>query len=179
MPSVRPYRDHWPELGERVYVDASAVVIGRVVLGDDVSVWPCTVVRGDVNAITVGHRTSIQDGSVLHATHDGPYTPGGRPLVIGAEVTIGHKAIVHACTIGNLCLIGMGSIILDGAEIEDRVFVGAGALVPQGRRLRARGLYLGAPARRVRELSDQEIESLEYSAGHYVRLKDAYLHGGP
>jgi len=177
MSSLRSYRDERPALGERVYVDPAAVVIGRVMLGDDVSVWPGAVVRGDVNTITVGARTSIQDGSVLHVTHDGPYSPGGQALVIGTDVTIGHRALLHACTVGNLCLIGMGSIVLDGAEIEDQVIVGAGALVPPGKRLRSAGLYVGTPARRTRELTERELASLAYSAQHYVRVKDDYLAG--
>jgi carbonic anhydrase/acetyltransferase-like protein (isoleucine patch superfamily) len=153
-------------------------VIGQVSLGDDVSIWPMAVVRGDVNAITVGARTSVQDGSVLHVTHDGPYTPGGRALVIGRDVTIGHKAILHACTVHDSSLIGMGSSVLDGAIIERHVIVGAGALVPPGKRLTSGGLYVGAPARRARDLAAEEIESLTYSAQHYARLKDRYLAAG-
>jgi len=178
MRAIRPYLDHHPQLGERVYVDATAVVIGQVILGDDVSIWPMAVVRGDVNAIAVGARTSVQDGSVLHVTHDGPYTPGGRALVIGRDVTIGHKAILHACTVEDSSLIGMGSIVLDGAVIERHVVVGAGALVPPGERLTSGALYIGAPARRARDLTTDEIESLTYSAQHYARLKDRYLAAG-
>jgi carbonic anhydrase/acetyltransferase-like protein (isoleucine patch superfamily) len=175
MPPIRPYLDEHPILGTGVYVDSTAVVIGRVELGDDVSVWPMAVVRGDVNRITVGARTSVQDGSVLHVTHDGPYTPGGRALVIGADVTIGHKATLHACTVHDTSLIGMGSIVLDGAVIESHVMLGAGALVPPGKRLERGGLYVGAPARRVRDLTSDEIASLTYSAEHYARVKDRYL----
>jgi carbonic anhydrase/acetyltransferase-like protein (isoleucine patch superfamily) len=178
MPPLRPYLDHAPTLGARVFVDPTAVVIGQVDLGDDVSVWPMTVIRGDVNWIRIGPRTSVQDGSVLHVTHDGPYTPGGIPLVIGADVTIGHRAILHACTVGDRSLIGMGSTVLDGAVIEEEVFVGAGAIVSPGKRLERGGLYIGAPARRARDLTQEEIESLAYSAQHYVRIKDRYL-GGP
>ncbi|HSN70876.1 MAG TPA: gamma carbonic anhydrase family protein [Steroidobacteraceae bacterium] len=175
MPAIRPYLDHVPRLGARVYVDPSAVVIGDVELGDDVSVWPTAVVRGDVHSIRIGARTSVQDGSVLHVTHDGPYTPGGRALLIGADVTIGHKAILHACTVEDTSLIGMGSIVLDGSVIERHVMLGAGALVPPGKRLVRGGLYVGAPARRVRDLTPQEIASLTYSAEHYARIKDRYL----
>ncbi|MGE0114910.1 MAG: gamma carbonic anhydrase family protein [Steroidobacteraceae bacterium] len=173
--SIRPFRNIQPRLGARVFVDTSAVVIGRVTLGDDVSVWPTTVIRGDVNDIRIGARTNVQDGSVLHVTS--PYTemPNGIPLIIGEDVTIGHGCILHACTIGNFCLIGMGASILDGAELEDHVFIGAGAVVTPGKKLTARGLYLGSPARRVRDLSDQEIAELHESAAHYVRLKDEYL----
>ena len=106
---MRTFDGKNPVLGQRVYVDESAVVIGRVTLGDDASVWPMSVARGDVNTITIGARTNIQDGSVLHVTHDGPYTPGGTPLVIGDDVTVGHKVTLHACAVGNRCLIGIGS----------------------------------------------------------------------
>jgi carbonic anhydrase/acetyltransferase-like protein (isoleucine patch superfamily) len=173
--NVRPYRGVLPVLGARVYIDPSAVVIGRVTLGDDVSVWPTAVVRGDVQRIEVGARTSIQDGSVLHVTHDGPYAPGGRELVVGADVTVGHRVVLHACTIGAACLIGMGTVILDNAQIEDQVMIGAGSVVPPGKRLETRGLYIGSPVRRARGLTPREIEFLTYSATHYVKVKDDYL----
>lgn len=171
---VRTYRNVAPRLGERVYIDPSAVVIGKVTLGDDVSIWPAAVVRGDVQSIEVGARTSIQDGSVLHVTHDGPYRPGGRALIIGADVTVGHRVVLHACTIGNTCLIGMGSVLLDEVVMEDLVMLGAGSVVTPGKRLETRGLYVGSPARRVRDLKPQEIELLSYSAAHYVKLKNEY-----
>lgn len=173
--NVRPFGDDQPLLGQRVWVDPSAVVIGRVVVGDDASLWPTAVARGDVNSIHIGARSNIQDGSVLHVTHDGPYSPGGLPLVIGADVTVGHRVMLHACTIGDRCLLGMSSTILDGAVLEDEVFLAAGSLVPPGKRLAGGSLYKGSPAQRVRELSDQEREMLRYSAAHYVRLKDRYL----
>jgi carbonic anhydrase/acetyltransferase-like protein (isoleucine patch superfamily) len=173
--NVRPYRGELPVIGARVYIDPAAVVIGRVTLGDDVSVWPTAVVRGDVHRIEIGARCSIQDGSVLHVTHDGPYAPGGRELLIGADVTVGHRVVLHACTIGNACLIGMGSIILDNAQLEELVMIGAGSIVPPGKRLESRGLYFGAPVRRARDLTAREIEFLTYSAAHYVKVKDDYL----
>lgn len=173
--AIRPYEGIFPALGARVYVDRQACVIGRVTLGDDSSVWPMAVARGDVNTIAVGARTSVQDGAVLHVTHDGPYTPGGRALVVGDEVTIGHHAVLHACTIGNRCLVGMGSIVLDGVVAEDEVMIGAGAVVPPRRRLPTRTLWVGNPAQQVRMLTDREIESLRYSALHYVKVKDRYL----
>lgn len=174
-PVLRAYQGVLPTLGERVYLDPQACVIGDTVLGDDVSVWPMAVVRGDVNHIRIGARTSVQDGSVLHVSHpapDGP--PGGHPLVIGADVTIGHRVVLHGCTVGDRCLIGMGAIVLDGAVIEDEVMVGAGALVPPGKRLLSRTLWVGSPARQVRELTDAEIRRLAASAAHYVRVKDRY-----
>ena len=173
--SIRDYKKKMPVLGERVYIDPAAVVIGRVKVGDDVSFWPMAVARGDVNEITVGDRTNVQDGSVLHVTHDGPYSPGGIPLIVGADVTIAHNVTLHACTVGDRCLIGMNSCVLDGAIIEDDVFVAAGSLVTPGQRLDASSLYRGSPARRVRPLSAGDLEMLRYSAAHYVRLKEEYL----
>lgn len=172
---ISSYRNISPTLGPRVYVDPSAVVIGKVTIGEDSSVWPTAVIRGDVNSITIGARTSIQDGSVLHVTHDGPYRPGGRALIVGSDVTIGHRVTLHACTIGNTCLIGMGAILLDDVVTEDLVMIGAGTLVPPGKRLESGGLYVGSPAKRVRDLKQSEIEFLTYSAAHYVKVKDEYL----
>ena len=178
MPTLRPYRGTLPTLGARVYVDPLSTVIGDVVLGDDVSIWPLTVVRGDVNYVRIGARTNVQDGSVIHVSHDGPHAKlGGFATVIGEDVTIGHKAIIHACRIGDAALVGMGAIVLDGAVVETHGFVGAGALVPPGKTVGQGELWLGNPARFARRLSDAEIEALHYSAGHYVRLKDAYLAG--
>jgi carbonic anhydrase/acetyltransferase-like protein (isoleucine patch superfamily) len=172
--NVRPFRNIYPSLGARVFVDPAAVVIGRVSLGDDVSVWPCAVIRGDVNDISIGARSNIQDGSVLHVTSPYPEQPTGIPLVVGEDVTVGHGVILHACTIGNFCLIGMGATVLDGAVLGDYVFVGAGAVVTPGKKLE-RGLYIGSPARRVRDLTEREIEELHESSQHYVELKDQYL----
>lgn len=173
---IRPFQGISPILGQRVYLDAAATVIGDVVLGDDVSIWPGTVLRGDVNFIRVGARSNIQDGSVVHVTHDGPYgRPGGLATVIGEDVTIGHGAIIHACTIEDACLIGMGSVILDGAVVKKNGFVGAGAVLSPGKTVGSGELWLGNPARFVRLLDAQEIEQLAYSAQHYVRLKDKYL----
>lgn len=173
--SLKPYDGITPTLGSRVYVDASAVVIGRVTVGDDSSIWPTAVLRGDVHEIKVGARTSIQDGSILHVTHDSDYAPGGRACIVGSDVTVGHRVVLHACTVGNSCLIGMGSVVLDDVIVEDFVILGAGALVSPGKRLESRGLYVGSPARRVRDLKEQEIAFLSYSAQHYVKLKDSYL----
>lgn len=173
--SIRPFQKKFPNLGERVYIDPMSTVIGDVTLGNDVSVWPMAVIRGDVNSITIGDACSIQDGAVLHVTHDGPYTPGGKALVIGKGNTIGHQAILHACTIDDYCLIGMGAIVLDGVHIERQVMIGAGSLIAPGKRLESGYLYLGNPAKAVRKLSSKEMEQLVYSAEHYVRLKNKYL----
>lgn len=174
--NVRPFLDQFPQLGARSYVDPAALVIGDVVLGEDVSIWPGTIVRGDVNFIRIGDRTNIQDGSVVHVSHDGPHAKlGGFATRIGNDVTIGHKAIVHACTIEDAVLIGMGAIVLDGAVIKKHGFVGAGALIAPGKVVGAGELWLGNPAKKVRVLSEAEIGALYYSAQHYVRLKDKYL----
>ncbi|KMK85644.1 putative transferase [Pectobacterium brasiliense ICMP 19477] len=156
-------------------VDHSSVVIGKVTLGDDVGIWPLVAIRGDVNYITVGARSNVQDGSVLHVTHCSEKKPEGNPLIIGEDVTVGHKAMLHGCQIGNRVLVGMGSILLDGAIVEDDVMIGAGSLVPPGKRLEKGHLYLGSPVKKIRPLTQEEIEGLIYSANNYVRWKDEYL----
>lgn len=176
---IRAYRGRSPQLGARVYVDEQAVVIGDVRIGDDASVWPMASVRGDVHRIEIGARSNVQDNAVLHVTHDGPYSPGGVPLLIGDDVTIGHGVILHACTIGHRCLIGMGAIVMDRAVLEDECFLAAGAMVPPGKVLKGGWLYRGSPAQPARELSVQEREQLLYSAQHYVRIKDHYLEMKP
>ncbi|HCS06656.1 MAG TPA: gamma carbonic anhydrase family protein [Pseudomonas sp.] len=176
--SIRPFQQHTPVLGERAFVDRSAVVIGDVEIGADSSVWPLTVIRGDMHRIRIGARTSVQDGCVLHITHAGPFNPDGFPLLIGDDVTIAHKVILHGCTVGSRVLIGMGSIVMDGAVIEDDVIVGAGSLVPPGKRLDSGFLYVGSPVRPVRALTDKEKAFFTYSAGNYVKLKDQHLAEG-
>ncbi|OQP36280.1 gamma carbonic anhydrase family protein [Pantoea latae] len=175
MSALRRYKESYPQCGQRVMIDASSVVVGDVILGDDASIWPLVAIRGDVNQVRIGARTNIQDGSVLHVTHKSASNPQGFPLTIGDDVTVGHKAMLHACTIGNRVLVGMGSILLDGAIIEDDVMIGAGSLVPPGKRLESGYLYLGSPVRQVRPLNEQEIAGLLYSANNYVRWKDDYL----
>jgi len=172
---LRAFLDVRPTVGQRVFIDPAAVVIGKVTLGDDVSFWPMAVARGDVNAITLGARTNVQDGSVLHVTHDGPFSPGGIPLVVGEDVTIGHHVTLHACTVGNRCLIGMNAVVMDGADVGDDVLLAAASLVTPGQHLESGSLYRGSPARRIRSLDSRELEMLRYSAAHYVRLKDTYL----
>lgn len=172
---LRPYKDTTPSLGKRVYVDPAAVVIGDVTLGDDCSVWPCVVIRGDMHRIRIGNRTSVQDGSVLHITHAGQFNEAGWPLIIGDEVTIGHSVNLHGCTIGNRVLVGIGSTILDGAIVEDNVVIGAGTLVPPGKTLKSGYMYMGSPCKQVRPLKDSESAFFTYSANNYVALKDDFL----
>ncbi len=172
--AIREFEKHTPKIAASAFVDEMAVVIGDVEIGEDVSVWPTSVVRGDVHAIRIGAKTNIQDGSVLHVTHESVYAPGGFPLVIGEGVTIGHKVILHACTIGDYCLVGMGSTVLDGAVLEDKVMLGANSLVSPGKVLESGYLYLGSPATKARKLKDSELAWLEYSAAHYVVLKNRY-----
>ncbi|HEU0277664.1 MAG TPA: gamma carbonic anhydrase family protein [Rhodanobacteraceae bacterium] len=175
MASLRAFDDHLPRLGARVYVDAAAVVIGHVELGDDASIWPQAVVRGDVARIRIGARTNVQDGAILHVTHASAAVPAGWPCLVGADVTIGHAAVVHACTLEEACLIGMHATVLDGAVVQHHALVGAGALVAPGKIVGAGELWVGNPARRVRRLSDAEIAALDDSARRYVALKDVYL----
>ena len=176
MPALRSFNNRFPALGERVYIDPDSTVIGDVRIGDDSSIWPGTVIRGDVNHIRIGARSNIQDGTIIHVSHDGPNgRPVGYPTLIGDDVTIGHGAVIHACTIEDACLIGMGATVLAGAVVKKNGFVGAGAVIPPGKTVGSGELWLGNPAKCVRKLSAQEIEQLYYSATHYVRLKDKYL----
>lgn len=173
--NIVSYQGIAPQLGTGVYIHPTAQVIGNVVLDDDVSVWPGTVIRGDVNHIRIGAGSNIQDGSVLHVSHKSSWDPDGSPLVIGNNVTVGHKVILHGCTIADECLIGMGAIVMDKVIVEPRVLVGAGSLVPEGRILESGHLYLGSPARKVRPLTERELGHFLYSAQHYIRLKNNYM----
>ncbi|WP_431104254.1 gamma carbonic anhydrase family protein [Roseateles noduli] len=174
---LSPYLDTAPVLAERVFVHESAQVIGDVTLGPDSSVWCNAVLRGDVNRIVIGTGTNVQDLTMGHVSHKNPKKPEGSPLIIGDHVTVGHSVILHGCRIGNECLIGMGSIVMDDVVIEDRVMLGAGSLVSPGKVLKSGHLYMGRPAMPVRELTADEIAYLKYSAEHYIRVKDNYLAG--
>lgn len=173
--NIRAYKGVRPRLGERVMIDTTSVVIGDVVLADDVGIWPLVVIRGDVNRVSIGKRSNIQDGSVLHLTHKSVANPDGHPLVIGEDVTVGHKVMLHGCTIGDRVLVGMGSILLDGVVVEDDVMIGAGSLVSPGKHLESGYLYLGSPAKKIRPLTEEEISGLLYSATNYVGWKNDYL----
>lgn len=172
---LRTYQDIHPQLSNNVYVDETSVLIGDVVLDTDASIWPMVAARGDVNHIRIGKRSNVQDGSVLHVTRKSASLPDGYPLIIGDDVTIGHKAMLHGCKIGNRVLVGMGAIILDGAILEDDVILGAGSLVPPGKVLQSGYLYVGSPAKQTRPLTAKEIAFLPESANNYVRLKNEYL----
>ena len=173
--SIRTYNGIAPQLGARVYIDPAATVIGDVALGDDVSVWPGAVIRGDMHSIKVGHRSNIQDNAVLHITHSSEFNPHGWPLTIGNDVVIGHCAVLHGCTVGNRILVGIGSIVNDGAVVEDELIIGAGCLVPPGKVLESGYVYVGNPCRQLRPITAAEQEFFTYSPANYVRLKDQYL----
>ncbi len=175
--ALSPFLDQQPRLAEGVYVHESAQVIGDVSLGRDSSVWCNAVLRGDVQRIVVGEGSNIQDLTMGHVSHRSAAKPEGSPLLIGSHVTVGHSVILHGCRIGDECLIGMGSLVMDDAVIEDRVMLGAGSLVPPGKRLQAGQLYMGRPALPVRALTAEEIAYLRYSAEHYVRVKRQYQQG--
>ena len=171
--TIRKFENHTPTLHSSVYIDETALVSGNVEIGEDSSVWPMTVIRGDVNFIQIGKRSNIQDASVLHVTHaSSEYTTEtGYPLIIGDDVTVGHKALLHACEIGNRVLVGMGSIVMDGVIVEDETIIAAGSLVPPRKILESGYLWVGSPVKKSRPLTDKEKSYLKYSAEHYVRLK--------
>lgn len=175
--SIRKFANIGPRIAASAYVDETALVIGDVTLAEDVSLWPQVVVRGDVNDIAIAARTNIQDGSVLHVSHDSEFAPGGFALRIGADITVGHKAILHGCTIEDGCLIGMAATVMDGAIVRSGAIVGAGSLVPPGREIEGGHLWVGSPARKVRPLRAREKAFIEYSAAHYVELKNRHLTG--
>lgn len=175
--TVRKYLENSPALAEGVFIDESAVVIGRVSIGENSSVWPLSVIRGDVHDIKIGSCTNIQDGSVLHITSPESYGPDGFGLTIGNDVTVGHRVVLHGCTIHDRVLVGMGAIIMDDAVIESDVIIGAGSIVSPGKILESGGLYVGSPAKRIRDLKPEELAFLTYSAGHYVKLKNLHQKG--
>lgn len=175
--TIRSFQGVYPSIAASAYVDDTALVLGDVTVGDDSSLWPMVVARGDVHAIVIGARTNIQDGSVLHVTQDNAFSPGGHPLKIGDDVTVGHHVTLHACTVEDQCLIGMGSTVLDGAVIRSRVVIGAGSLVTSGKELEGGYLYLGSPAKKARPLTERELSYLPFSAAHYVELKNLHRRG--
>ena len=174
MNNIRRFEEFTPKIDESVFIDESSVIIGNVTIGKDSSVWPCCSIRGDIHSIVIGERTNIQDGCILHVTHDSEYAPGGFKLTVGNGVTVGHNVVLHACTVEDLCLIGMGSVVLDGSLVKSGAMVGAGSLVPPNKVLEGGFMWLGSPVKKARELTDKEKAFLEYSAQQYVKLKDRH-----
>lgn len=172
--SIRKFENKFPQIHDSAYIDSQACVIGDVEIGKNSSIWPMTVIRGDVNFIKIGNDTNIQDGSILHVTHKSEVDLAGGPLIIGNGVTVGHGAILHACEIGDYCLIGMGATIMDKCVIEHHAMIGAGSMVPPNKHVKSGELWLGNPAKKIRDLSDEQMQRLEYSANHYVKLKGKY-----
>ena len=170
MKNIRSFEEFTPEIDDTAWVDESAVVIGNTHIGACSSVWPNVTIRGDIHKIRIGEKTNIQDNSMLHLSHDSEFMPGGAPCLIGNSVTVGHSVILHGCQVGNFCLVGMGSVVLDNAVLEDYVMIGAGSLVPGGKRLESGYLYVGSPVKQVRELNSKERAFLQYSADKYCEL---------
>lgn len=171
---IRSYLEYTPSIAPSAYISPEAVIIGQVEIGEEASIWSMAVARGDVHRIEIGARSNVQDNATLHVTHDSKYCVGGRPLIIGENVTIGHQVTLHACTIEDYCLIGIGAIVLDGAILKPYTLLGAGSLVPPNKVLESGYLWLGNPAKKVRTLTDEELEYLRYSAAHYVRLANKH-----
>ncbi len=174
LSALQSFQNHAPLLAANVYVHHSASVIGHVNLAENVSVWPCAVIRGDINFIRIGAGSNIQDGAVLHVNHASEQDKLGSPLIIGEHVTIGHNVILHGCTIADKCLIGMGSIVMDKAVVQKHVLVAAGSLVPEGKVLQSGYLYMGCPVKQIRALTEGEIEFFMISAQNYIDLKNQY-----
>jgi len=166
---LRSHRGRLPVVDPTAFVDASAQVIGDVSIGADSSVWMNVVIRGDVNAIRIGQRSNVQDGTVVHVMHD------THPTTIGDDVTVGHGAVVHGCTISSRVLVGMGAIVLNGAVVGEDSIVAAGSLVPEGAVIAPRSLVMGTPARFKRQLNDAEVASILESAANYVRYKQDFV----
>ncbi|WP_462170660.1 gamma carbonic anhydrase family protein [Pseudoalteromonas xiamenensis] len=172
---LRKYKETYPKVAKSAYVDESAVLVGDIEIEEESSIWPLVAARGDVNYIRIGKRSNVQDGSVLHLSRPSKQHPDGFPLIIGDDVTVGHKVMLHGCTLGNRILVGMGAIVMDGVIVEDDVIIGAGSLVPPNKRLTSGYLYVGSPAKQARPLTDDERAFLSVSAQNYVELKNDYL----
>ena len=175
MNAVRSFNGMTPAVGKGVYIDPMSAVIGDVVLADEVSVWPMTSIRGDLLQIRIGYGTNIQDGSVLHTSQDSEFCPGGAALGIGEKVTVGHKVLLHGCTVHNHVVVGMGAIVLDGAIVHDEVMIAAGAVVPPGKELASGYLYSGTPARQARPLKEKEKAFIYANAHSYIDCKNQHM----
>lgn len=172
--TIRTFEGKTPTIHASSYIDEAAVIIGDVVIGEGSSIWPMAVVRGDINSITIGNKTSIQDGTVIHVNHAGEFNPEGNAVVVGDQVTVGHNVTLHGCTISSLCLIGIGSTVMDGVMIESEVILGANSLAAPGQILSGGFLWLGSPAKKIRPLTEKEKAFLRYSAEYYVRLGERH-----
>ena len=165
---IRAYQGHPPQIAASAYIDAQAVIIGDVVVGEQSSVWPCAVIRGDVNFIRIGARSNVQDGCVLHVMRE------THPLILGDEVTVGHGVILHGCTISSRCLIGMGSVILNGAKIGEGCIIAAGTLIPEGTEVPPGSMFMGHPGKLRRALTAAENDSIDRYALNYVKYAETY-----
>ena len=166
---IKPYRGVLPTIASSAFIEDTAVIVGDVTIHTESSMWFNTVIRGDVHYIRIGHRTNIQDLSLLHVTHD------THPLIIGDDVTVGHHVVLHGCTIHDRVLIGMGSIVMDGATVEEDCIIGAGSLITEGTVIPSRSLALGSPARIKRALNEKEVAWIKESAHNYVRYARRYM----
>lgn len=171
---IKSFQQFIPKIAPDVHVDETAIVLGNVTLEQDCSIWPYAVLRGDINHIHIGKRSNIQDGCIVHVTHAGQFNPTGYHTHIGEEVIVGHRVILHGCTIEDNCLIGMGAIVMDGALIQSNVILGAGSLVTPNQILETGHLWLGSPARKIRKITAEEHDFIRYSANYYVQLKNQY-----
>lgn len=176
--TIRNFLEYKPQVHDTAYVDPQACVIGNVLIGKNSSVWPMVVARGDVNKITIGNNSNIQDGSILHVTHKSEegseIQSKGAELIIGDSVTVGHAVILHGCKVEDYCLIGMGATVMDNCVIENHSILAAGSILTEGKRIKSGELWVGSPARKVRDLSQKQKQRLEYSAEHYVKLMKKY-----
>ena len=172
--TICAYKNKSPKIAEGVFIDESAKVIGDVTIGKDSSVWPMATIRGDVNRIEIGERTNIQDGCVLHCSPSCDFYGEGYPLILGNNVSIGHNATLHGCIIRDNCLVGMGDIVQDGAEIAGEIIVAAGSLVPPNKKLESGYMYVGSPVKKARELNIAEKKLLSYNVACYIELKNDF-----
>jgi carbonic anhydrase/acetyltransferase-like protein (isoleucine patch superfamily) len=166
---IRPYRGQLPRVHPTAFIDPSAQVVGDVEIGEESSVWMCVVIRGDVHRIRIGRRSNVQDGTIVHVMKD------THPTTIGDDVTIGHAAVVHGCTIEDRCLIGMGSILLDGVTVGSGSIVAAGTLLPEGSQVPSRSLVMGSPGKVRRTLGDSDLAEIQMYADRYVAYRLDYL----
>jgi len=167
---IRAYRGRQPAIAPSAFVDPTAQVIGDVTIGDESSLWMNVIVRGDVHWIRIGHRTNIQDGTIVHVMRD------THPTTLGDEVTVGHGVILHGCTLHDRCLVGMGAIVLNGADVGSDSIIAAGTLVVEGMRVPPRSLVMGSPARVRRTLTEEEVASIRDYAARYVGYRLDYMH---